>query len=163
MALGIMGNCKSPANVPGGKPHADLVAAKCEAGVWQYLHAYNGTVELQARTTEHMRAFLHVLGYTTPKDFFEQGNFRGQFRRLWAFAASICFFSQEAITRQRGTAGSDKRFQSSPLFRPDKEQLVALGIGGAKDTARAQHAARGIACKADGPDPASAAPDPGVR
>ena len=60
MVFEIFGNVASPANVPGGKQHWDLIAAKCEAGIWQYIQAYNGTVEPQARTTEHMHAFLHV-------------------------------------------------------------------------------------------------------
>jgi hypothetical protein len=58
MVLEILGNTAPPANVPGGTQHLDLIAAKCEAGMWQYVHAYNGTVEPQARTTEHMHAFF---------------------------------------------------------------------------------------------------------
>ena len=74
MVFEILGNAAPPANVPGGTQHLDLIAAKCEAGMWQYLHAYNGTVEPQARTTEHMHAFLQVLGYTTPEEFFDRGD-----------------------------------------------------------------------------------------
>ena len=101
----------------------------------QYLQAYNGVKEPQARTTEHMHAFLHVLGYTTPEEFFEQGDFCDQFRRLWSFAASICFFSQEAVARQCGTEGS---------VTPDREQLAAIGHDAAKETLRTQRLARGL-------------------
>ena len=44
MVLGILGNTAPAANVPGGIQHADMVAAKCEAGIWQHLQAYNGVI-----------------------------------------------------------------------------------------------------------------------
>ena len=84
-----------------------------------------------------MHAFLQVLGYTTPEEFFEQGGFCDQFRRLWAFAASICVFSQEAVARQCGTEGSETWLQSTPLFDPNREQLDAIGPDAAKETLRA--------------------------
>ena len=165
MVLEILGNRAPPANVAGGTQHLDLIAAMCEAGMWQYLHAYNGTVEPQARTTEHMHAFLQVLGYTTPEEFFDRGDFCDQFRRLWAFAASICFLSQEAVARQCGTAGSETWLQSSPFFLPNKEQLEAIGPDGAKDSLRAQRQARGLGnlAKDDDVDRDSAARGQGAR
>ena len=144
MVLGMLGNTAHPANVQGGTQHADMVSAKCEAGIWQYLHAYNGVIEPQARTREHMHAFLQVLGYTTPEEFFEQGDFCDQFRRLWASAASICFFSQGAVARQCGTEGSETWLQNTTLFDPNREQLAAIGHDAAKETLRAQRTARGL-------------------
>ena len=85
-----------------------------------------------------MHAFLHVLGYTTPEEFFDQGDFCDRFRRLWAFAASICYFSQEAVARQCGTEGSETWLQSTPYFAPDRQQLAAIGVDAAKQTSRAQ-------------------------
>ena len=144
MVLEILGSAAPPANVPGGTQHLDLIAAKCEAGMWQYVHAYNGTVEPQGRTTEHMHAFLQLLGYTTPEEFFADGDFCKRFRKLWAFAASICFLSQEAVARQCGTPGCETWLQSTACFKPNKEQLEAIGPEAAAATQDAQQSARGI-------------------
>ena len=62
MVLKILGKTAPPASVPSGTQHGDMVFAKREACNWQYLHACNGIVKPQARTTEHMHAFLQVLG-----------------------------------------------------------------------------------------------------
>ena len=100
LVLEHLANCCTPASLPEGSVHFDLIPASCEEGVFSYLSSFNGVVEPQVRTTEHMHAFYSVLGYTTPEEFFRDGTFVDTFRRLWSFCASVCVVSQEALARR---------------------------------------------------------------
>ena len=84
LVIEVLGNCATPANVPGGKQHLDLIAANCEASIWQYVRSLNGTVEPQSRKTEHMHARLQVLGLTNPREYFLGGEFLHTSRQVWS-------------------------------------------------------------------------------
>ena len=110
--------------------------------MFNYISGYIGVVEPQMRFTEHLHALVQILGYSHPEEFFRSGTFVDMFRRMWAFAASICFTSQEALADQCGTYAAKNALSTAPVIPLSRKQRSMLGPERAQETMDAQNRAR---------------------
>ena len=142
MTIELLFNCTAAANVKSSSQNLDLVPAHCEAGMFNYVSGYLGVVEPQMRFTEHLHLLWQLLGFSHPDDFFRGGEFSDRFRRLWAYAASICFCSQEAFAAQCGTDSGKAALSEAPLMTMNKKQRNMVGHERAEEELDVQRAAR---------------------
>ena len=148
MTMEILCNCLPSASAHPEKMPFDLVAARCEAGIYSHIRAYFGAVEPQMRKTEHLHMLLQILGFSHPVQYFSSGDFVDLFRRLWAYSASVCFHSPEAFAAHCGTGSGMDALRRAPLMPLGVVQRKMLSPEDVHVVRTSQLAARGIA--ADG-------------
>ena len=120
-------NVAPPANRKPARQHIDGVPARCEEGLLGHVSAYMGIVEPQMSLTEHLHMLLHVVGFTSPRQLFESGEFMDTFRRVWSYFASVCFTSQEAFAVHLQCPEAMTALRDAPLMAVTPKQRKMLG------------------------------------
>ena len=142
--LEVLFNCAPAANVKPREMHTDSIPARCEPGLVAYVASKLGIVEPQMRLTEHMHMLIQILGFTNPRQFFKDGAFVDQFRRIWSYVASVCFMSQEAAALQIDPVQGLDVLKDEPLMPVRPGQLKKIGHEVTRQYESAQGTARGI-------------------
>ena len=92
-------NCAPGATSASKSQHMDGIAARLETGIFGSVAGYLGVIEAQMRKMLHLHMLVQLHGFSHPDDIFRRGQLEQRIKAVWAFVASICFGSSEALAR----------------------------------------------------------------